>query len=178
MTLNSILGITNLRFRNVQSGLVYGLALLVIGLDQVSKYSIEQNLGPYGSGKTFSVGGGLIFRYSKNNGASNNILENTSWLLAIVAALAALAMIIYYHRMVPKSRLQQAGIGLLLGGTLGNLYDRIFKDGFVTDFIHIEWLPGAKNFNLADMGIRASLAIFILIILMHLLRSERNQKVV
>ncbi len=171
MTFNSIWGSPNLKFRHVQLRWVYGLALFVLGIDQLSKYFIEQSLAPYGSGKVFSVGGGLIFRYSKNNGASGNILENTSWLLAIIAALAALAMLVYYHRSVPKSRLQQASIGLLLGGTLGNLSDRIFKNGYVTDYIHLEWLPGAKNFNLADTAIRAGVVIILLIFLRHSLRS-------
>lgn len=178
MPLNKILGIHNLRFRQVQLGWVYGLAMVVLGLDQLSKYLIEQNLAPLGSGKTFLVGGGLIFKYSKNSGASNNILENASWFLAVVAALAALGMIIYYHRTLPKSLLQQASIGLVLGGTLGNLSDRIFKNGYVTDFIHIEWLPSAKNFNIADSCIRVGMAIFILIFLMNSLRSKRSLKVV
>lgn len=141
---------------------VYLLALAVIGLDQLSKYLIERNLGPYGSAKTFPVGGGLIFKYTKNSGASNNILENASWLLAIVAAIIGAGIVFYYHRTYPKNFWQQASIGLVLGGSLGNLTDRLFKNGCVTDFIHIDWLPLLKNFNLADVAIRIGILIFIL----------------
>ena len=122
------------------------------------------------------VGGGLILKYSKNNGASNNILENTSWLLAFVAALAALTMIFYYHRIVPKSRLQQSAIGLLLGGTLGNLFDRIFKDGFVTDFIYLDWLPYAKNFNLADMAIRSGVIAILVVFVRHIQQPKTHEE--
>lgn len=170
-------GNTTLKFKSVQLKWFYGLAFFVLGLDQLSKNLVEQNLGPYGSGKAFTVGGGLIIRYSKNNGASGNILENTSWLLVFIAALAALAMLIFYHWTTPRSRLLQTGIGLLLGGTLGNLSDRIFKGGYVTDFIYLEWLPGAKNFNLADMAIRAGLAIIIIPIIFSRTLKYQNNKV-
>lgn len=176
MTLINFPGKTNLKFRNVPIGRSYGLAILVVSLDQLSKFLIEQNLGPYGSGKTVSVGGGLIFAYSKNNGAANNFLENTSWLLTFVAILAVLAIIYYYHRIVPESRLQQVAIGLLLGGTLGNLSDRLIKGGFVTDFIHLEWLPFAKNFNLADVAIRTSVLIILLVTARQIPDTQRLNK--
>lgn len=153
----------------------YTLTLLVLGLDQFSKYLIEQNLGPYGSGKTLPLFGGLVFKFTKNSGASHNILENTSWLLAIIATVAAIGMVVYFHRFSPRNFWYSLSIGLILGGTLGNLSDRLFKSGFVTDFIHIDWLPLFKNFNLADTSLRLGVIIFILTFLTQQQRKQEPE---
>lgn len=143
----------------------YSVVIFILGLDQISKFLIENNLGPYGSGKTYQVFSGLVFNYSKNSGAAGNFLEEAPWLFATVATLAAIGMVVYYHRFSQKTFWFGFSIGLVLGGTLGNLTDRIFKNGFVTDFITVYWLGPNKSFNLSDLSLQVGMVIFVLTLL-------------
>lgn len=130
--------------------LLFVIALLVIGIDQYSKFLVENNLALfevyapipslesvfrifhiYNTGATFGLfaGGGDIFRY-----------------LAIVVSLG----IIYYNFILPgHHHLLRLALGLQMGGALGNMIDR-FRIGHVTDFIDIgPWYI----FNLADLAV-------------------------
>lgn len=79
------------------------------------------------------------FPYVKNTGAAFGILQGQQILL-IVIALVVLGFLFYYSHEHPVA------LGFLLGGTLGNLFDRVVF-GFVTDFIHLPFWP---SFNIAD----------------------------
>ncbi|MCA9897141.1 MAG: signal peptidase II [Ardenticatenaceae bacterium] len=126
------------------------IAILVIGIDQYTKYLVESNLALFdvyapipslehifrifhifNTGATFGLfsGGGDIFRY-----------------LAIVVSLG----IIYYNFILPANhRMLRLALGLQMGGALGNMIDR-FRIGHVTDFIDIgPWYI----FNLADLAV-------------------------
>lgn len=140
----------------------YLVAVLIYIADQISKYGIEQALGPYGSNKTAPIFGGLIFEYVKNSGASYNFLVNTPWLFTIIAIAVAIGIIIYYQTQPLTGFWYRLGLGLILGGIVGNLSDRLFKNGYVTDFIHITWLKFFNVFNLADSGITVGVTVIVL----------------
>ena len=150
----------------------YLVTLVVYGLDQLSKYTIEQTLGPYRSGKEAVIFGGLTFDYVKNSGASYNFLRDVPWLFTIIAILAALGLIAYYYFQRVNQFWYQASIGLILGGIVGNLSDRIFKEGFVTDFIHVSWLPFFNVFNLADSAISIGVVIVLLTTLLQTTKTQ------
>lgn len=104
------------------------LALLVLLLDQLTKFFV----------KTF-------FNYKKNYGAAFGILEGQTTLFIVIAVIV-IAYILYHARDVYQSELTWA-FGFLLGGTIGNLIDRIYL-GYVIDFIDLKLWPA---FNIADM---------------------------
>ena len=104
------------------------IALFVLLLDQVTKFFV----------KTF-------FDYKKNYGAAFGILEGYN-LLFIIIAIIVMGYLIYYAKGVYQSELTWA-FGFLLGGTTGNLIDRIYL-GYVIDFINLKIWPA---FNIADM---------------------------
>jgi len=141
---------------------VYGVTLLAFILDQLSKFGIEQNLGPYLSGKSTPLFAGLTFEYVKNSGASYNFLRDVPWLFTIVAIVAAIGVIGYYQWQGASGFWYKLSVGLILGGIIGNLSDRLFKGGYVTDFIHISWLGFFNVFNLADSCISVAVAIVLL----------------
>jgi signal peptidase II len=122
-----------------------GITLLVVVLDQLSKYLIlyfnpSWNLGL------------LSIHLIKNTGAGFGILQNQSFWLGIVSLAAAL-MILFEYQKVDKKYWSQVLFGILLGGILGNMFDRFFR-GFVVDFIDLGWWPA---FNIADAGITLSI---------------------
>ncbi len=78
-----------------------------------------------------------------NKGAAFNLLPGQNWLFILVAVI-----VIVYIILKRDLKEYQLGMGFLLGGTIGNLFDRIFYKG-VIDFISIYIIP---TFNLADLA--------------------------
>lgn len=142
----------------------YGLAAGIIAVDQITKLLAEQFLAPYGSGKEILVvEGWLRLRWYKNTGASFGLLNEQPWLFALLAGLITAGAIIWYEREKVKISgiWYRAALGLFLGGTLGNLADRLFKGGAVTDFLNIPSIDLFKNFNLADVSLNLAVATIV-----------------
>ena len=123
------------------------IALAVIGLDQLTKYLIRANMG-WGE----SIPGEGIFRitYVTNTGGAFGIFASQTFLLALIAVIGISVFLIYLRYIPLKSRLLKIGLGLDLGGAIGNLIDRLRLEGKVTDFIDIGPWP---VFNVADSAI-------------------------
>ncbi|PIN77138.1 signal peptidase II [Candidatus Woesearchaeota archaeon CG10_big_fil_rev_8_21_14_0_10_34_8] len=128
------------------------IAALVILLDQITKYLVRVTFPLGTTYKIFSI---INITHTTNSGASFSILTSYSFLLAVIAVFVILAIVIFYRKIPDNYRLPFA---LILGGTAGNLIDRICF-GQVTDFINIKIWP---IFNLADAAI--TLAAVLLII--------------
>ena len=126
-------------------------ALLIVVADQLSKLWIRSNLDIGES--LFEVG---FFRVTHvhNTGAAFGLFQGQSFLLTIVASVGVAALLLYaffFHRKCPfvDNRLGKLALGLVLGGTVGNLIDRVYL-GHVTDFIDFDFWPA---FNIADPAI-------------------------
>ncbi len=146
--------------------------MLVLAADQLSKYFVLQNLEP---GVTQDVWGeALQFVLVFNPGAAFSLGEGVTWIFTIAMSVVA-AAIVYLAATRVRSRLWAVVLGLLLGGVLGNLCDRLFRDpgfavGHVVDFILTPWMwfwtPNAAIYNVADIfivGGMASVALLLII---------------
>jgi signal peptidase II len=126
--------------------------ILALAADQGSKMWARSSLKPR-SGAISVIDGYWEFRYAENTGAAFSFFRNSPYSSYIFAAVAAVAfgVIVYYMRKArPDARLLAAGMGLLAGGALGNLIDRV-AFGRVTDFV--VWRVGSHvwpTFNVAD----------------------------
>ena len=127
---------------------IFLIALLVILADQATKAWMNHVL----AGGTIHVMPGLAWELAHNNGGAFGSLEGGNGKL-IVAALFAIGLILYWVRQV-DSPMMAAALGLLLGGAIGNLIDRI-RLGHVIDFIAIQRDGHTifPNFNVADSAI-------------------------
>jgi signal peptidase II len=138
------------------------VALGVYALDQTAKYFIVKNLT---EGQQVNVLGDILqFHYVKNSGAAFSLGTGMTWVFSIVAAAVAVFIILYARRI--RSFAWSILFGLLLGGTLGNLSDRLlrpphFGEGHVVDFIQVIGFPAI--FNIADSAIVISMGLFILL---------------
>lgn len=136
----------------------FGLAATVLVLDQLTKAWLVSTLKP---GEVMQVLGDWIrLIYTQNSGALFGLFRDNAVLFGLVS-LAVIALIVVYHRQVGSSLYLSIALGLLLGGALGNMTDRLTR-GFVVDFVDIgigdvRWY----TFNVADAAI--SLAIVMLI---------------
>ena len=129
--------------------------MLIIGtiifflIDLFSKYLITK-LIIFGESITI-INNFLNITYVKNTGAALSILNNNTLIVKIISLLIIIALIIYmYNNKNSSSKFERLGYSLVLGGALGNLFDRLVY-GYVIDFIDIYIFNyDYPIFNLAD----------------------------
>ncbi len=144
--------------------LLAAVAVLVYVFDRVSKYLVTQNLT---LGEPVEVLGPLLqFHYVENPGAAFSLGAGSTWIFAIIAAAVTVFIVLFSRRI--RSVGWAVLFGLLLGGTLGNLTDRLTREpgfgrGYVVDFLQIWGFPAI--FNIADIGIVSSMGLFIILTL-------------
>ncbi len=138
------------------------VAVAVYGSDQLTKALIVSNLEV---GEQVPILGELLqFHFVKNSGAAFSLASGSTWFFSIVAA-AVVVFIVWYARRI-RSMAWAVLFGMLLGGTLGNLTDRLLREpsfglGHVVDFVQVWGFPAI--FNVADSFIVASMGLFIIL---------------
>ena len=142
--------------------LLAAVALFVFAVDQGTKYLVVQNLS---ENTVVPVLGELLqFHFVRNPGAAFSLLSGSTWIFAITASVVVVLIVIFARRI--RSRGWAIVFGLLLGGTTGNLFDRLFREpgfgvGHVIDFVQLYLFPAI--FNVADLGITSAMAVFIIL---------------
>jgi signal peptidase II len=126
--------------------LAAGLAGAVVAADRVTKHAVRADIGLDGSVRV--IGGALRLVHYRNTGVAFDFLSGAGVIVLVVTGLALLALLVAFARD-PGRRGLWLPTGLLLGGAIGNLLDRII-DGSVTDFIKF---PDWPAFNVADVAI-------------------------
>ena len=157
------------------------LCLIVIALvsasDQVSKLWIRTHLE---LGKSLPITDRLSLTYIENTGSAFGLLANQTFLLIIISIAGLLFILLFLRYLSPATTLSIVSIGLIMGGAVGNLIDRL-RFGYVTDFIDIRLWSNFHwpTFNIAD----AALTVGILTLIYSFYRSgvfrkayERNHR--
>jgi signal peptidase II len=140
--------------------LFLGLAATVVVLDQLTKAWLTSMLAP---GELTSVVGDYVrLVHGQNTGALFGLFKDSAVLFGIVS-VAVIGLIVAYHTRSGRSVYLSVTLGLLLGGAIGNLIDRL-RLGYVVDFVDV----GIGNlrfytFNVADSAISLSLLLLILL---------------
>jgi signal peptidase II len=132
-----------------QTGLI-GIFLTL--LDQLSKWWALQNFT-----EPFDVTSFFSFRYEQNYGIAWSIWIPMPLLIVLHTALVIAIPVFAYKNLDMRKNVSQFITALVLGGALGNLYDRIFR-GFVVDFIAFSFWP---VFNLADAFLCIGIFLFV-----------------
>ena len=148
-------------------------SFLIVLIDQISKFIVLISLG---FEKSINIIPSLLnFTLVKNKGAAFSLFSNSTTLLTIASILASLLLItIIFRSSKGFSYWNSIGLAYLLGGTLGNGIDRLFK-GYVLDFL--ELVPiNFPIFNVADMSINIALICFIIEIFKTKTKTEPIQK--
>jgi len=133
------------------------IAIAVIAADQLSKRAVEHSIV---RGEERKVLPGIQLVNTRNRGVAFGFLPGSHVAVTILIAVALLALLAYFARHAEKP-LIWLPTGMLIGGALGNIIDRL-KDGAVTDFVKLPlgWPP----FNLADSSITLGIVILFLLI--------------
>jgi signal peptidase II len=119
------------------------VAIAAIVADQVTKHAIEQRLALE---ETHRVLPFVSITHVRNSGIAFGIFPGRLGIVSLLTAAAVVWMLVHFARSGSRHVLFPVALGLLVGGSISNLADRV-RDGHVTDFIHISHWP---TFNLAD----------------------------
>jgi signal peptidase II len=152
------------------------IALVVFGLDQLTKWIVTGPLGISQIGDQLYLLPIFNLTYTQNNGISLGLLNATTevgrWML--VGLTTAIAIGVAYWIGREKNRIDQLALGIVLGGALGNILDRT-RHGYVVDFadLHFGGFRPFLVFNVGDAAI--SIAVVILLLRAFLTRKDRAE---
>jgi signal peptidase II len=135
-----------------------GVALAILIVDQLTKAWLVANVS---AGEVVNVVGDYVrLIFSQNSGALFGMFSQNAVVFGI-ASLAVVALIVGYHAKTGRSLYLSIALGLLLGGALGNLLDRL-RLGYVVDFVDIG-IGGIRfyTFNMADAAISTAILMLI-----------------
>lgn len=148
-----------------------GLAALIVIVDQATKSWLVGRLEPGGS---MEVLGDLVrLTFVRNSGALFGLFQDSAPLFGLVS-IAVVGGIVWYHGTGGRSALLSTALGLLLGGAIGNLIDRL-RLGYVVDFVDAG--IGAVRFytfNVADAAISTALVLLLATAVVPMLRPART----
>ncbi len=133
-----------------------GVLAGVVGLDQLTKHLIEASIGPAEHRVLLP---GLQLVHAVNNGVAFSVKAGGPRIVVVVIVAAIAAIVAYFVTHVDRPLLWLPA-GLMVGGALGNLVDRV-RSGAVTDFIKLPYWPA---FNVADMSITFGVIALLLVL--------------
>jgi len=144
---------------------LYALMVAVLALDLWSKGLARELLAPWRPVQLLPV---LELRLHYNSGAAFGLLSSAGawgrWFLVLTSIVVILFLLRWLHRAAAAGPVFSAGSALVIGGALGNLYERLFQDhGAVTDFISVHWQDWYfPTFNFADSAITIGACLLLL----------------
>lgn len=132
-------------------------AAIVLLADQASKRAVESSITP---GDERGLLPGVELVHTRNHGVAFGFLPGSQTLVTILIAVALAALLAYFARHT-RTPLIWLPTGMLLGGALGNILDRV-RHGSVTDFVKLPlgWPP----FNLADAAITIGILLLLVVV--------------
>lgn len=142
------------------------VAAVVITTDQVTKQWALHNLTEGTPVPVF--GEALQWMLMFNSGAAFSFLSNATWLFTTVSSLVVVVIAFYLRKA--QSTVWAVVAGLVLGGALGNVLDRFFREpgfaqGHVVDFVYTPWMLPAI-YNVADIAVVSGMGLFLICMLL------------
>ena len=138
------------------------LALIIVLVDQISKWAAEAYLAPYQPVPVVPL---FNLTLAYNTGAAFSFLSDAGgwqrWFFILLTVAVVAVLVNWLWRMRAEERLHAASISLILGGAIGNLIDRVLH-GHVIDFIDVYY--GSHHwpiFNIADSAITVGVTLLI-----------------
>ena len=169
------------RRARVYDTLAFLTAIVVLILDQWTKVWAVTNLAPSFFGPRISlIGDYLILYFIKNNGAAFSLFANNIVLVLLIAVAIGVIVYLYIRNINTASLWYKLIFGLIIGGALSNLIDRVRHGGYVVDFISFN-IPQFNFhfaiFNLADAAISVGVVLlFVTFLFGSVLKPEETTK--
>ena len=156
----------------------YILAILsgvcLLGVDQYTKAYIVSEMQLLEE-REF-INGLIDIVYIHNKGGAWGMLQGHTWILVSVTIAVMFVCIALLLKHGFKNKLMFWSVTLVLFGGIGNMIDRIFREGNVVDFLHFEFWPSFPVFNVADCGIVIGAGLLILYFVLDMIKESRQKK--
>ena len=140
------------------------IIVILLALDQVSKYLVQLNLSPVGSSAPV-IDGLLQLTNVHNTGAAWGMLSGFRWLfipMTLIVAAALIYLVIRFHKKLTV--FSRISLALLFSGAVGNFIDRVLL-GYVRDFLDITPLFSFPVFNVADSALSIGCVLLVIDVL-------------
>lgn len=159
--------------------LVAAIFVGVLLLDLLTKELIIKNVIPNVGNSVDVLPGFVNFIYVQNRGGAWGIFSDSTIFLTIISAIMFVVMVVFYvlrvRQVKEKSSIWLAvSIGLVCGGCLGNLIDRIFL-GYVRDFINFQFMS-FPVFNFADVALTIGMVVLVIYFLFFYSKEEPKKE--
>ncbi|UUX34515.1 signal peptidase II [Fundicoccus culcitae] len=143
--------------------LSFFITILIVLLDQFLKNWVVDNLALFESMP--GINGIFDFYHIRNDGAGWGLFSGQMWLFYLVTIIMMIYIVYLIYKNRHKGYVISIGLGLLLGGTIGNFIDRI-RYGYVVDMFRLLFI-NFPIFNIADIALTVGVIVIILAILFH-----------
>ncbi len=153
------------------------LAAVLVGIDQLTKWLVVQNLTKYETVNLIKAGDTEVLNlyYCTNNGSAFSMMEGKT---AFLIAITSLVLIVLTAGLLMK-KIQRPGfvvaVSLIIGGGVGNLIDRLFNGGLVVDFIDVR-IINFPIFNFADICAVVGGILLCLFVVIDEIKESRRKK--
>ena len=145
------------------------IAAAVVAIDQIIKISVVNNIKP--AGTVDVIPGVFKLSYVENRGVAFGMFQDNRWIFVVLTSLMIIAIILYMFIKRPQGKLFYVLAGLIIGGGIGNLIDRILY-GYVIDYLSLSFFPPVCNF--ADYCITAGAVMFVAVLLFQSGKKEKK----
>jgi signal peptidase II len=148
---------------------ILGVAAIIFGLDQASKFLVTQYIPLWSSWSIIPVFDRLIkLTFITNTGMAFGLLPGFGDVFTVIRVLVMVGIVLFYNYFPTHNVWVRVSLGMVLGGVMGNFLDHIFR-GYVVDFVDIGFWP---IFNIADV----SIIIGLCLLTYHLWDPEKSSK--
>jgi signal peptidase II len=138
-------------------GLV-AVALAALGADQLTKQVVSDHLA---LDESIHVAGPFSIHHVQNSGIAFGLFSSATAVVIVLTSVAVAWMLVFFARSGARHPILPAALGLVIGGSVSNLIDRV-RLGHVTDFLDFKYWPA---FNLADSFIVIGVVILFVVLL-------------
>lgn len=152
--------------------IICGVAVLAV--DQLTKYYILNNFEIGGTAEFLK--GFIDIIYINNKGGAWGILQGYTWALLSITAIIMVICFTLLLKLGRKNKILFWAITLVLFGGIGNMIDRIFRDGNVVDFLHFEFWPTFPIFNVADCAVVVGGGLLIVYFIYDSIKEAKEKK--
>lgn len=152
------------------------VSVLVLIADQITKWYFVSSFGAPGSSEVIPFIEGLIqFNFIHNDGGAWGLMSGHTWFLLSMTLLIMIVCVAMLIKNGFKSKLMFFSVCLILSGGIGNMIDRIFRDGKVVDFIQLQFIS-FPVFNIADCAVCIGAGLLLLYFIVDAIKDYKNRR--
>lgn len=150
------------------------VSLLVLVADRVTKYFVSTNMKINDTVSVDFLDWFIDFHYIEHDGGAWGMMGGETWILLGVTSAIMVVLAVFMVKNAKKSKLFFWASALIIAGGLGNMIDRIFRDGLVVDFLRFTFID-FPVFNVADCAVCFGAGLLILYFIIDIIKDYQQK---